>query len=148
MPAQPSVGVGGVWKPLGAISVGVGAAWKPVANAWVGVAGSWQPFFASLSCSISAGSSANGSTASHTFGGNTVTVVGGIGPFTYQWHESDDGAGTWAAGGTSATQTVSVSGVFGGGNSSTATYYCVVTDTGAGGNTATSGTASYTWTHN
>ena len=142
-----SVGVGGVFKPVTAPYVGVSGVWKPVAAAWVGVGGAWKQTFASIAVSISGGASGSGAIGNHSFGTSTVSVTGGVGPFTYQWHESDDAIGTWTAPGTSATQTISVSGVPGGSDSSAASYYCVVTDTGTG-LTATTNTATYAWTHN
>lgn len=145
MAASLNVGVGGAWKAVQGLSVGVGAAWKSVEVAYVGVSGSWVPFFTALSVAISAGSSSSGASGGNAFGTNTAVVTGGVGPFTYQWHESDDGLGTWTAPGTSAAQTITVSGVILT-ESSTANYYCVVTDTGTS-LTATSNTASYTWNH-
>ena len=147
MAAVPSVGVGGVYKPVAAMSVGVGGVWKPVATAWCGVSGAWKPFFGALTVGIAAGVNQSGIIGTHAFGTNSATVSGGLGPFTYQWHESDDALGVWTAAGTSSTQSISVSGVLGGGNSSVSNYYCVITDT-ATGNAATTNTATYQWTHN
>ena len=145
MAALWSVGVGGVFKPVSAPYVGVAGAWKAIAARWDGVGGVWKQTFASISATISGGVTLSGATNSHAFGTNTVSITGGIGPFTYQWHESDDFQGVWTAAGTGITQTVNVSGVSST-NTSAASYYCTVTDTGTG-LTATTNTANYGWTH-
>lgn len=136
-----NVGVGGAWKPIYNCYVGVGGAWKPVLNAYVGQNGSWVQFFAYLSASINSGSSHTGTATSFNFGSNSVTIVGGIGPFTYQWHESDNGQAVWTPPGTSSSQGIVASSITIG-TTASASYYCVVTDT-ATGVTATTNTASY-----
>ena len=146
MTTGTSVGVAGVFRSVATMSVGVAGVWRPVAAAWVGIGGVWRPTYSSLAVTILAGAVASGHSSNNAFGANTATPVGGIGPFTYQWHESDDTLGAWMAQAASQSQTVSVLGVTLT-NTSAATYYCVVTDT-ATGKTATSATALYQWTHN
>ena len=81
--------------------------------------------------------------SSYTFPTNTVTVVGGTGPFTYLWGETDDGGGTWSSGGTTASYAPAVSRVKSGGNYSSASYTCTVTD--SLGNKGVSNIAVYTY---
>lgn len=47
-----SVGVGGAWKAINAVSVGVGGAWKTVNKGWVGVSGAWKVFYETLSIAL------------------------------------------------------------------------------------------------
>ena len=81
---------------------------------------------------IGPGGVSSGSLTSHTFGANTVTVVGGVGPFTYLWTETDDATGTWSIlNGTTASASARVTGLASGLDSQ-CSLSCQVTDTGTG----------------
>ncbi|HWE98812.1 MAG TPA: DUF2612 domain-containing protein [Caulobacteraceae bacterium] len=82
---------------------------------------------------IGSGATASAASTSHTFGGNTATVTGGVGPFLISWTITpNDSSGTWSlANASTATTTPSVSGVAAGATS-TASLVCMVTDTTTG----------------
>ena len=97
----------------------------------------------SFSCSIDGGPFfASGAPINHTFSPNTVTIVGGTGPFTAQWFVASDANGTWSTG-TGTTFTPVVTNAFLD-ETTSALYTCVVTDTATSA-TATSNGAAYTY---
>ena len=94
---------------------------------------------------VSAGATASGASASHTFGVNAVSITGGSGSYTYLWSNTNDTFGTWTTGGTSSSFTPGVSGVtLATGCFSTAHYKVTVTDTVTNVVFA-SNLANYTW---
>ena len=101
---------------------------------------------AALGVTIGGGASGSGHSASHIFSGNSATVTGGSGSFTYLWSNTNDGFGTWTTGGTASSFAPSVSGVAGSCTISSATYTVTVTDT-VTHQTKTSSGALYTWTN-
>jgi hypothetical protein len=94
-----------------------------------------QPFFSALSASAApeetSGFGNDGSAISVSTGSVTVTVEGGVAPFTPLWARTDGGGTTWAISDHTAAST-SFSTSLAAGDSDTATFACTVTDaTGA-----------------
>lgn len=102
---------------------------------------------AGLHVSITAGTTAIGTTGSHAFPANTCTATGGTGPYAYLWTETDDGFGNWTiTGSTTSTGTPHVGGVFPA-NTSIASVVCTVTDSSIPALVQTSNVANYEFFH-
>jgi hypothetical protein len=99
----------------------------------------FQFFTASLSTSVVVGNYYGSSPAAQdiTTASVNAIVAGGVGPFTYAWSRTDGGPDTWTIlSPTSAATSFKATGVPSG-VQAIGSFECVVTDTGAGGATAT-----------
>jgi hypothetical protein len=147
------VGDSGSWKSI-TIYIGFSGAWKQVTGAWIGVGGSWKsltvaPMTASASPTSVSGSvnSSSGTRQNVTTGSTTVTVSGGVGPFTHSWTinftpaPSTDATGTASVSAPSSTTTSFVAQTCNAANSPGTDFYTAVdtvTDTATGAQTQVS----------
>lgn len=140
---MPSLNVrsGGVWKAVVQPYVRNGGVWKPLVNMFVRSGGVWKLVWTGFTTSLSPTTltQSGPSYSSVTTGTCTVTVTGGVGPFTYAWTiVSGDPSFTPnspTSASTTFTGTTTDPGV-----PTFATYKCVVTDTATGLTSDTSNT--------
>lgn len=131
-----SVKVAGTWRDS-APYVKVAGAWRQVVRVQVKVAGVWRDVLASASASASPGSASASDVGNGPFstGWVSVSVSGGVGPFTYLWervsgdvaispHDANVSSVYFIASGTAP-------------ETKTAVWRCKVTDTGMGTTTYT-----------
>ena len=98
----------------------------------------------SLKVTIGAGQTSIVANSAHTFSGNSCSVSGGSGSYTYAWSVTTMGVGTWSpSSSTSSSITPSVEYV-GEWETATAVFLCTVTDTVSGA-VQPSNNASYTF---
>lgn len=142
-----SIGVGGTWRTY-TPSVGVGGSWKTVTGAWIGVGGAWKSLTTAPMSALAGPTTVTGSAHSSSgirvntvSGSTTVTVTGGVGPFTHSWiiffnaGPSTDASGTCSVTAPTSATTTFISQTCNGLNSPGADYYIAidtVTDTGTG----------------
>jgi hypothetical protein len=90
----------------------------------------WQAISAESNRAIVTGTASSASPTAVTTNSATITVVGGIAPFTYAWTVTSFTGGTWSiTSATSATTSFACSGV-GAGDLYSAELTCTVTDSG------------------
>ncbi|MFN9029642.1 MAG: PKD domain-containing protein [Betaproteobacteria bacterium] len=133
----------GTWRTITGLFYNDNGTWRTINAAWYNDNGTWRQVYSSAApMSLSKDGDASG-TYFGSFNGDsgnaetntvTISVSGGVGPFTYSWsYVSGDPAtvNSPSSASTSFTRVGTVPSSAGG------TYRCTVTDTGNGGATAT-----------
>jgi len=119
-------------KDVTSITLGSTGGNKTVLEGYVGTTGGNKLFFSALSASASPTSvSGSGNTNAITSTASTATPTGGIGPFTYAWSNVGGDAAVVAVSPSSASSTFRKNPMMPG-DSTSATFNCLVTDTGTG----------------
>lgn len=139
---------GGAWRKAKELYYKDGGIWRRIREAWYRDGGVWRKVYSGLHSLALNLSTVTGSASTDTAGAfvqattaaAVVSVTGGIGPFTYSWSYVSGSSATVVSS-TSASTTFRRNGaapsVIDTTNSYSGVYRCTVTDTGAGGATAT-----------
>lgn len=115
---------GAAWAPARPY-VKVSGVWKATSEAWVNAAGAWKRVW--FSVTAASNQYRNSMANAFDFNAVSVTIVGGVAPYTYLWAISSGGAFSIHSGQTTNACVVRVSGV-GVGNTASTTAWCTVTD--------------------